>query len=300
MNVQKIYDILAQRLVEIELHKSIIGDLVREELIRLSRHGKEISDAGDDPDSIFGLSMQSMLFQTLRTGDLIRYGFVETDVQGQARRTAEHKNRQYGWLLVEAYEEFEDFLERIYAHIGKTDRNAWHLEDFGRAKLPDLESNPYEWYLKAVRQKYGQRPLKILTRLRQLYPELKFAEESNIYNVHIRVAIELIASLRHRIVHARGRIYDPAEFVGCVLEKCGLWNNGNPNQGLKDFILEYVIEDSDAHSVWLYERRAAPSNVPLDVYHDMWNQLITYLISYAHSICTQVDPEFDADNQQER
>ena len=111
-----------------------------------------------------------MLFQTLRMGNHIRYGFVKTDVEGQARRIAEHKNRQYGWLLVEAYEEFEDFLERIYAHIGKTDRNAWHLEDFGRAKLPELDEKPYDWYLKTVRRKYGQDPLDILTRLRQLYP----------------------------------------------------------------------------------------------------------------------------------
>ena len=39
---------------------------------------------------------------------------------------------------------------------------------------------------------------------------------------------------------------------------------------------------------------------PLDVYYDMWNELITYLIAYAYAICSRVDPDFAAYNQPER
>ena len=105
MNVQEIYELLGRRFVEIQLHNSLIESLVREELTRLSENRKAISEAGYSTDSPYGRSVQSMIFQTLKTGTLISYGFDETDIEGRARRTAEHKNRQYGWLLVEAYEE---------------------------------------------------------------------------------------------------------------------------------------------------------------------------------------------------
>ena len=95
----------------------------------------------------------------------------------------------------------------------------WDRKDFGRVKPTELDGKPYSRYSEAVRKKYGRNPVKILTRLRDLYPELKSAEENNIYNVHMRVAIELIGGLRHQIVHARGRIDDPAKFVKRILEK---------------------------------------------------------------------------------
>ena len=113
-----------------------------------------------------------MYFQDLKTEEVIRYGFIKSNAEQQRHRLFEQKNRQYGWLLVEAYEKFEDFLEQIYATIGRTHRNAWQLEDFGRVKLSELDDKPFEWYLDAVRKKYRLKHRDLLTRLRELYPEL--------------------------------------------------------------------------------------------------------------------------------
>lgn len=288
MEVSDILNLFRNRLVEIQVYRNIVRDLTKEELARLSEHTEPISQMGDE--YINFLSMQSMYFQDLTSGALIRYGFVKSNAEHKRDRIAEQKNRQYGWLLVEAYEEFEDFLERIYAHIGQADRNAWHLEDFGRVKLSELDEKPYDWYLNTVRRKYKLNHRDILTRIRQLYPELKLAEENNIYNVHVRVAIELIESLRHRIVHTRGIVDDLGQFVTRILEKSGLWNNGNPKPSLRDFIRGYFYHESGTYTVWLNERRAAPPEVPLDVYHDVWDALIVYLISYAYAISNCVDP----------
>lgn len=288
MEVSEILNHFRNRLVEIQVYRSIVKDLTKEELMRLSEHEKTMSEMGDD--YIKFLSMQSMHFQDLSSGSLVRYGFVKSNAEHARDRVSEQKNRQYGWLLVEAYEEFEDFLERIYAHIGKADRNAWHLEDFGRVKLPELDDKPFDWYLNTVRRKYKLNQRDILTRIRQLYPELKSVEEHNIYKVHIRVAVELIENLRHRIVHTRGIVDDLDQFVTQILEKCGLWNNGNPKPDLRDFIRDYFYWESGTYTVWLSERRAAPPQIPLDVYYDVWDELITYLIAYAYGICNCVDP----------
>lgn len=288
MEVSEILNLFRNRLVEIQVYRNVIKDLTKDELARLSEREKQISEMGDEYISF--LSMQSMFFQDLKSGTPIRYGFVESNAEHKRDRIAEQKNRQYGWLLVEAYEEFEDFLERIYAYIGKADRNAWHLEDFGRIKLSELDDKRYDWYLNTVRRKYKLNHRDILTRIRQLYPELKSVEENNIYNVHVRVAIELIENLRHKIVHTRGIVDDLDKFVIRILEKCGLWNNGNPKPGLRNFIRDYFFHESGTYKVWLNERRAAPPGVALDVYHDVWDELIAYLISYAYVICNCVDP----------
>ena len=141
MQVSEIYDTLRNRFVEIQIYRSVVKDSTKEELKRLSEYIEQLSNFEDS--AIPFLSMQSMYFQELSTGEVVRYGFIESSADDQRIRTSRHKNRQYGWLLVEAYEEFEDFLERIYAYIGKNRRNAWYLEDFGRAKLPELDAKPF-------------------------------------------------------------------------------------------------------------------------------------------------------------
>ena len=297
MEVLEILNLLRNRLVEIQVYRNIVKNVTKEELTRLSEYTERTSEMGDEFVSF--LSMQSMYFQDLTSGSLRRYGFVKSNAEQKRDRVAEQKNKQYGWLLVEAYEEFEDFLERIYAHIGKTDRNAWHLEDFGRVKLSELDDKPFEWYLNNVRRKHKHNHREILTRIRQLYPELKLVEENNIYDVHIRVAIELIENLRHRIVHTRGIVDDLDQFVTRILEKCGLWNNGNPKPGFRKFIQRYFYHEAGTYAVWLYERRAAPPEVPVDVYYDVWNDLIVYLISYAYAICNCVDPTAISHDQSE-
>ena len=190
----------------------------------------------------------------------------------------------------EAYEEFEDFLERIYAYIGMTSRNAWYLEDFGRAKLSELDDKSFDWYLDRVRHKYRLRHRDLLTRIRDVYPELKSVEENNIYNVHVRVAVELIENLRHRIVHTRGIVRDRDDFVKNILEKSGLWNNGRPKPGLKQFVEWFLQHNAGTYTVSLSERRTAPLGSPIDSYIDVWDELMTYLMAYAYSICSCVCP----------
>ena len=220
----------------------------------------------------------------------MRYGFTESRAEHQRHTVYKYKNKQYGWLLAEAYEEFEDFLERIYSHIGLNNRNSWHLEDFGRAKLPDLDDKPFEWYLDKVRNKYRLKHRDLLTRIRSLYPELKPVEEENIYNVQVRVAVKLIENLRHQIVHTRGIVTNLNDFVKHVLERSGLWNNGKPRPGLVQFIEKFFQHDSATYSISLSERRTAPPGSPLDAYVDVWDELVTYLIAYAYSICNCVSP----------
>lgn len=288
MDIPEILDLLRNRLVEIQLSRTVVKDTANEEYKRLSEY---LHQSKEHDDEFFPfMSMQSMIFRDLQTGEIIRYGYNKSNAEHRLNITAITKNRQYGWLLVEAYEEFEDFLERIYAYIGKSNRNAWHLEDFGSVKLPELNKKPYVWYLETVKKKYGNRHRELLNRIRELYPNLQTLEEKNICQVNLRVAIELIANLRHRIVHTRGIVDDLEVFVERILKNCGLWNNGKPKPELNQFIKMYIQNVAGANTIRLDERRASPTKIPIDTYYDVWNQLIGYLISYAYSISESINP----------
>ena len=288
MDVPNILRVLCDRYVEIEIHKSAVKDAAEEEFKRFSEYVEPPVDP--DLDITSYRSLQSMYFQDLQSGDLFRYGFRKFTAEHKLRMISKHKNRQYGWLLVEAYEEFEDFLERIYAYMGKNDQSAWYLDDFGRAKLPDLDSKTFEWFLDIVKRKYRHRHRNLLVILRNLYPELRSVEEENIYNMHFRFVIELIANLRHCIVHSRGIVEDLDEFIERVLKGCGLWNNGNPAPKYRRFIETYFYLDAGTHEILLNERRPTPTETPSIVFYDVWGDLITYLIAYAHTLAKCVDP----------
>ena len=173
------------------------------------------------------------------------------------RQVVRQKNRQYGWLLVEAYEEFEDFLERIYAWLGKHDWQAWRLGEFGNVRHAELSLQPFSWYLEAVKRKFAQDPKAILARLRELYPRLAEIEErAKPLERNLRLRVELIANLRHKIVHARGTVSDRDGFVEHVLTKCGLWNNGRPRAKHRAAVETYLSPDPNDCFVTLTEVNA--------------------------------------------
>ena len=289
MNVPDIIRALCNRFVEIEIHRSAVNEAAKEESRRLAKYlGRP---ANSESDSRRYISLQNMLFQDLTSGDVVRYGHRQFTAEDEFNMISKHKNRQYCWLLVEAYEEFEDFLERIYAYIGKDNRNAWRLEDFGSAKLPDLDHKRFDWFLNAVRVKYRLNHRNLLKRLREIYPELSLVEEQNIYQLNLRFTIETIENLRHHIVHTRGIVQDLDQFGERIIKKCGLWNNGNPKTEHKQLIERYFIVESGTCTIWLNERPIGPPEIPSISFHDTWSELIGYLVAYAYAIALCVNPE---------
>ena len=61
-----------------------------------------------------------------------------------------HKNKQYQWLLAEAYELFEDCLEMLYAYAGYKNTDLWPLQDFGAVKFSELDSKKYHITIQAL------------------------------------------------------------------------------------------------------------------------------------------------------
>ena len=280
MELNEILDTFRDRLTENELLRRAGKEMAAREVKRYLELALE-AEQHPDRAPLFS-SIHNMFFSEAQTGEPAVYGARTLSAEDRVTLIGERKNREYCWLLAEAYEEFEDYIERIYAFLGKRDPEAWPLGDFGNVRLSELKSKDFGWYLETVKRRQKQRPKEILNRLRVLYPDLEAVERANELGMNLRVALELIENLRHKVVHARGQVADLEEFTEGVLERCGLWNNGRPNEAHRDFVQRYFRSCTDGgYMVTLLEVRAVPKEVPVDITHDVFGGLIGYLMTYA-------------------
>lgn len=288
MDIDDILNTFRQRVVEMELFRNVVKETSLQELKRFAELARaESNDTKDDSPRY--MSSESVGFYDPETGRYTRYGITESRAEDRVQQIVKQKNRQYGWLLVEAYEEFEDFLEKTYAWLGKHDWRAWRLGEFGNIRHAELSRQPFSWYLEAVKRKFAQNPKAILDRLRSLYPRLAEIEaRTKPGDRNLRLYIELIANLRHKIVHARGTISDRNGFIEHVLTKCGLWNNGRPNEEYRAAVETYLSPDTADCFVTLIEVNAPlPEGTPpearriLNPYYDICGWLISDLIAAA-------------------
>jgi len=256
MDIDDILDTFRQRIAEIELYRSVVKETTRAVVARLDEMARD--EAGQSGDVLPPFSVKSMLFRDPESGEYIRYAAAVSSVEDRAQQVVRQQNRQYGWLLVEAYEEFEDFLERTYAWLGRHDWQSWRLREFGNIRYAELPDKSFSWYLDAVRGQFGQRPAAILARLRDLYPRLGEIEARNKLDRNLCLSVELIANLRQAIVHARGRVSDRSGFVDRVLMKCGLWNNGKPKAEHRAAVGKYLSPGADDCVVSLLEVSVPP------------------------------------------
>lgn len=193
-----------------------------------------------------------------------------------------HKNKQYQWLLSEAYEEFEDCLERLYAYAGYTDNNFWPLRDFGNISLNELSQKPYEWFEEQASNKKDA-PSSIINKFRNTYGGLKITEVKNAFGVNLYLAITLVEFLRHIIVHRGWVVNDKEKFKERILKKCGLFNSGNPSQDHADFIDQFFGTGEYENTIVLLEIPTHPE-IPLDIHINVFDVLIGFLMAYIHII----------------
>lgn len=144
LKAENIYTDLANALSNIEVYQKLSKDIMQQEYERLSERASIASERNEEYPSTE--SAQSTYFYDAMTGTAIPYGHSELSAEDKLRLIATQKNRQYCWALVEAYEEFENYIERIYAYIGKRNANDWVLEDFGNIRLPDLSEKDFQWH----------------------------------------------------------------------------------------------------------------------------------------------------------
>lgn len=277
MTLDKIFSSFRERVADLDLYQRAAKATAKKELQQLNQYAEQLKS--NPALEGFSSSSDAMYFYDPRTGTARNYGFRESSVEDRVKLVVFQKNKQYCWLLAEAYEEFEDYLEATYAYLGSQDTSSWLMSDFGNISITDLGDKDYDWYLDRAKNKRDA-PQSILTRLRALYPELVDVETNNKLNVNLKLAIELIAHLRHIIVHRGGLVASQGAFLESVLKKCGLWNNGQYHEGYEAFVHKFFGGGEYENVISLLEIRVHPE-IPLDIHRDLFGELTGYLMAYA-------------------
>lgn len=289
MNIRDIFALYSERMTQIHLYQRAMQAIAKKELEELYKYEKSIESHPDLND--LSSSYHNMFFRTAKDGAHRFFGSKKHTVEDRKLSVVLHKNKQYQWLLAEAYEEFKDFLENAYAFAGYKDNNFWPLNDFGSISLSELKDMPFSWFLDQARRKKDI-PSSIINKLRDSFPIIAALEVKNGLNVNLRLAIVLIEFLRHVIVHKSGVVTDKNEFKKRVLQKAGLYNNGKPDEDHVSYIDVHFGGGEYGNTISLLEVRVNPE-IPLDLHVNVFGVLSGYLMAYAHLVFEVLDSAYN-------
>nr|WP_315467232.1 hypothetical protein [uncultured Undibacterium sp.] len=197
------------------------------------------------------------------------------------------KNRQFQWMLVQAFEDYEDFIFNVFASLALDDATIWT----GRAickniSLHDISQNGLSWYMGQPKNRKGQVKDKLNT-LQAVFPRLKKIEDSNGLNVNLRVGISLVEKLRHLIVHNSGNTNDREFLIDEILKDAGRSITPNASRADREFIEQFLgtspydnmislleIKNSEAPSLVVYEPLKVLINLLLDHSHLIYHLIV--------------------------
>lgn len=224
---------------------------------------------------IHSSSFHNMFFQPLSGGELIFYDRKELGFECLIKDFINRRNKYYLWLLVEAFEYFEDFLDVIYAHMGHKEPSTWSPKETKGETPASLSEKNFEWFLdKSESNKKNSAKLDCI---RRRFPSLVIVEKSNNLGIDFRFTICLIEMLRHVAVHNNGRVFDFDKFVKSIFEKAGMANNGNYDQQKIKLINLFVEPYEGRHRLIMleiYQERTVS-------HFSRLSEIINWLLAYA-------------------
>ncbi len=284
VELKEIWAYFTDRMTEIELYRYAADKTAKTELKLIEQSTEQLKK---HPDSRrLPASLHNMAFKDAESGNHVFYGHKDLSLREMRLRAVLHKNKQYLWLLAEAYEEFEDYLEKIYTYCGATDNSFWPLKDYGNITLSELSEKDYSWFYNQVKCK-KEKPHSILNHFRKQYPELKEKEINNQTGMNLKLTIFMIEHMRHIIVHKKGLVDNKDDFIRNVTRKAGVINNGNISPEHLDYINLYFGTGDYSNMIILLEFQV-PSEIPLPIYHNRLGVLLERLIAYSYLLYQHV------------
>ena len=223
-------------------------------------------------------SLHNMFFRSLSNGEPIFYYHMALDFDRLAKDLINRRNKHYLWLLVEAFEYFEDLVELMYAHIGHKEPSAWPSKETKDETPASLAIKPFEWFHQ--KSESNKRLSTKLECIRQRFPALAAIEKSNYFGIDFRFTICLIEMLRHIVVHNGGRVVDFHKFLARTFEQAGMANNGNYDPRKLQQINDFVVYDGSMHRIIMLEiqQQGTPFHI------DRLGAIINWLLAYADHI----------------
>lgn len=276
MTIDDIWNVFCRKMFEVELYKRATHETFKSELKEFERQFQLAKDESNEASDF--VSFHKGIFRDAINGTHIIYQRTDQTLEEANKRVWLKKNKQYQWLFVEAYEEFEDFLEDIYAFLGHSDICNWPLEDFGPATVQELKEKDFQWFRQRAEKKKDI-PNSIIQQLEKVLPDLKEARQNNHMKINLYFLLQLFQKFRHVIVHRSGIVGNKSEFISTVLKSSGIWNNGKPNSEDIDLISSYFGSGEEENLIIFLEYQ----NPEHPFFHqDILGGLFQIILSYGY------------------
>ena len=171
------------------------------------------------------------------------------------------RNRQYQWMLAEAYEEFKKYV-------------------VAQAKLvvlsPRLDSEQVAKFEKRIN---GGRdiPSSLLSFMRDNLTGFSKHESAYGSDLNLRFAYTLVRFFREQIVHERGVVWDKKSFIDKVISKSGI---SGKNANLSNHVYSFFGSGDNENTILLIEK-PAPSFARTGAFTNDFRVLAGYLLNYS-------------------
>ena len=199
----------------------------------------------------------NFLFKDYSTGQLNSLALSKFTINDFKRIELELKNRQYQFLLLNAFEAFEQYLK-----IAKLSISGNSGEKTGKSFSPTQ-------FITTLHKTIPTIPRIIKIRNES---DNKFLDEINLL-----LTFSLIEQLRHQIAHSSGYADNKSLFIEKCLKRIGRYNNGKPKSEYKDFLNSFFGNNQYENLICLTEIR---DNQNPFFYYDRLGDLVKELASY--------------------
>lgn len=295
MLIQKIYENFSYKIAQLYLIWRGIKETTKNEITDLTEGKKTFSKNPILKE--LPCSVNNMFFYDAKNGVAQWFGHKTSTHDERILEVILHKNKQYQWILSEAYEAYEDYLEESYSYIGFNDKNLWPLTDFGNITLPELSAKGFDWFLKQAKKK-KDRPYSILNLFRNISEEFSDLELNNKLNKNLKFIIIFIENLRHIIVHRSGSVKDKHVFIENTLKKTGLYNNGKYDQNIFKLIELFFGKNEFKNLIVLIESERNEEHFTL-IDFDPLDYLLNPLMASSHMVFELVNEMIPTSDQQD-
>ena len=290
MDIREIYKQFTVAMTHIELYQRTALKTSQQELLAID--SQEVSCATSQRKRIFPFSAHNTYFLHAKSGEDCVLGGTIVTLEHRILDVTIRRNKQYLWLLAEAYEHLEDLFEYVYAFCGHKNPENWPLGDFGSITLSQLHELDYDWHLGRAKQKKGA-PHSLLQQLRNTFPELGATERKNKLKVDLKFMMIFIEELRHSIVHRGGVVQDLEIFRSKVFKTAGISPKSETAEKNQQFINQFFRIEGTAYIINLVEPKVFVG-MPYYAGGGNFGKLFNYLASYGNLLCETVGLPEDA------
>lgn len=254
----------------IQHYQRLSADVAKQTISDLQERDKRLSGLDDETRELMGKSVNLFSFYNPYTGVIHPYFHKAVSHQETARLVHLHKNKQYQWLLVEAYELFEDFVVSLYEFI-RAESGLFRLSK--DADLPTSE----------LKKKVPQ----IIDMLRKKLPELARMEVENQTNTNLRLHICMAEKFRHVIVHKNGKTGDAATMIDKILKSANLLGHKAREPGARQTISNFIGTGDVEGVLVLVERsvfRYGGLSIDINRHENLVNALMAHALVTTQSL----------------